>query len=65
MWMVWCNDDLWFSSPEFYATFWQMSMYDIHVPEVQYATQARLLREEKDAIEREQRNSVRMNNLRF
>lgn len=28
-------------SPEFYATFWSLSMYDIHVPVEQYEVQKR------------------------
>ncbi|RKP07716.1 transcription factor/nuclear export subunit protein 2-domain-containing protein [Thamnocephalis sphaerospora] len=52
-------EDVWeHISPEFYAVFWQMSMYDIHVPEAQYETQERLLREERQDIERGNRNTV-------
>ncbi|RKP27765.1 transcription factor/nuclear export subunit protein 2-domain-containing protein [Syncephalis pseudoplumigaleata] len=44
-------------SPSFYMTFWQLSMYDIHVPEAQYAVQERTLRDERQDIERGHRDT--------
>ncbi|KAI9592442.1 transcription factor/nuclear export subunit protein 2-domain-containing protein [Syncephalis fuscata] len=49
-------------SPAFYMMFWQLSAYDIYVPETQYTAQERTLRDERQDIERGHRNLIYQSN---